>query len=999
MRFFIPAFNDKKAFLYRAAWLLAALLLGGSRGNLLLAQAAANELVVISQVYGAGGNSGATYKNDFVELFNRGSSPVSLNGWTVQYAGAAGNFTTNNMVSLSGSLAPGRYYLVQLGSGGTSGIDLPAPDAIKSTINMAASVGKVALANNSEVVAGSTDTNVVDFVGYGSTASDAEGGSPTAAPSAINSISRNGDGCTDTDNNSADFAAVLVSPRNTSSTANSCGAQLTATPAALANFVTTTGKTSDEQSYVLTGTALSSAAVITAPTGYEVALVSGGPYQSSVTTGNPSSGSLSVTVYVVLDGSTTGTTTGSITNVSGSITTRVAVSGSSSAPVTTSHQVLWDGGAGTKFWFDAANWEGDAIPGTDAVVVLDHTFVTGSYQVLLQSRATTKATLEPGVEIESLTVNPGRGDSIFFEVPSWNISGNALSLKRTGATETALAIYDKGVVTNSAGPGGSAGAGITAANSNPTVYIYDGGTYRHYSDRSHKGVVDNLAAVAGTDRGIWEFRAITMASYSLSLSGRSYPTLVLRNRLGQAATSYTGSGAALTIRGDLKIGAGVSFSPNITGDFQLAGSLTMQGSLKFNPTAGRLVLNGRSPQLVVGTALGLPDNKDNSYLGVGATLQINNPRGIILLTPVTVNSTLQLTAGLLNTDNAVLTLAASANVSGGSPNSFVDGPLDYAAAGPATLRFPLGRIGTAGIAYRPLTLSLTALNAPTTFRAVQTEGAPTGNLSGNLARISRVRYFTVTPTSPAATFTGSVTLSFGSDDRVTSPEAGTLVVAGSNGPDWASLGHGSHTGNASGGTLTSGPLSSYNRFALASTDPSNAQNPLPVELMVFTARRGLTGALLRWTTASELNCQEFKVLRSFDGQTFTQLGRLPGHGTTSQPQTYQYADVTTGAAGAYYRLRQVDVDGRTTDSPTRFVPAVPGTVSAYPNPVADQLTIYTPAPAVIRLRSEVGQVVYQSTAPAGTSQHQVAHLPAGIYVLEIQLPEQPVIRQRLVKVR
>ena len=175
MRFSIPESNDKKAFWYRVVWLCAALLLGGSRGHLLLAQSTTNELVVISQVYGAGGNSGATYKYDFVELFNRGSSPVNLAGWTVQYAGATGSFSGNNTVSLSGTLAPGRYYLVQL-AGGTSavGADLPMPN-VTGGFGMSATAGKVALANSSDVVVGSADANVVDFVGYGSTASDAEG--------------------------------------------------------------------------------------------------------------------------------------------------------------------------------------------------------------------------------------------------------------------------------------------------------------------------------------------------------------------------------------------------------------------------------------------------------------------------------------------------------------------------------------------------------------------------------------------------------------------------------------------------------------------------------------------------------------------------------------------------------------------------------------------------------------------------------------------------------
>ena len=84
--------------------------------------------VVISQVYGGGGNSGAPYTNDFVELFNRSSSPFSLAGWSVQYASATGtgNFAANAVTPLTGVLGAGQYYLVQQ-AGGTTGSPLPVP--------------------------------------------------------------------------------------------------------------------------------------------------------------------------------------------------------------------------------------------------------------------------------------------------------------------------------------------------------------------------------------------------------------------------------------------------------------------------------------------------------------------------------------------------------------------------------------------------------------------------------------------------------------------------------------------------------------------------------------------------------------------------------------------------------------------------------------------------------------------------------------------------------
>jgi len=90
--------------------------------------AAVSTSVVISQVYGGGGNSGATYKNDFIELFNRGSVTASLSGWSVQYASSAG--TTWQVTSLTSvSIAPGQYYLVQEGAGAGGTTNLPTPDA------------------------------------------------------------------------------------------------------------------------------------------------------------------------------------------------------------------------------------------------------------------------------------------------------------------------------------------------------------------------------------------------------------------------------------------------------------------------------------------------------------------------------------------------------------------------------------------------------------------------------------------------------------------------------------------------------------------------------------------------------------------------------------------------------------------------------------------------------------------------------------------------------
>lgn len=189
--------------------------------------------VVISQVYGGGGNSGAPYTNDYVELFNSGSAPASLSGLSIQYTSATGtgNFGANSglIVALPGAtLDPGAYYLVGL-AGGANGVALPTPDAT-GTINMAGAAGKVALVEGTTTLGCNGGNNpcdaaqlarILDLVGFGN-ANFFEGSG--AAPTLSNTLAafRADDGCTDTDDNAADFTALAPAPRNSSSLANPC---------------------------------------------------------------------------------------------------------------------------------------------------------------------------------------------------------------------------------------------------------------------------------------------------------------------------------------------------------------------------------------------------------------------------------------------------------------------------------------------------------------------------------------------------------------------------------------------------------------------------------------------------------------------------------------------------------------------------------------------------------------------------------------------------------
>src|SRR6185369_8572811 len=173
--------------------------------------AAAAPAIKVSEIYGGGGNAGATLKNDFIELYNPTASAASLAGWSVQYASATG--ATWQVTPLTGSIPAGRNYLVQEAAGAGGTVDLPSPDATGS-ISMAAAAGKVALVNSTVALGGTCPTGgaIVDFVGYGTTASCFEGTGPTSAPSNTTSVQRNGGGATDTQSNAPDFTVAAPDP-------------------------------------------------------------------------------------------------------------------------------------------------------------------------------------------------------------------------------------------------------------------------------------------------------------------------------------------------------------------------------------------------------------------------------------------------------------------------------------------------------------------------------------------------------------------------------------------------------------------------------------------------------------------------------------------------------------------------------------------------------------------------------------------------------------------
>jgi uncharacterized protein len=184
--------------------------------------------VVISQVYGGGGSTAnsPTFKYDYIELFNAGKTAVNLAGYSLQYGAATGSGNWN-VAAIAGlastTIEPGRYLLIRQGTSSSAvGADITNHDGTGG-LGLGNANGKVALVSDSTPLNGilPTSASLVDLVGYGSS-NGYEGSGATAALSVQLAALRAGNGCTDSDNNSADFAVGTPAPRNSATAANVC---------------------------------------------------------------------------------------------------------------------------------------------------------------------------------------------------------------------------------------------------------------------------------------------------------------------------------------------------------------------------------------------------------------------------------------------------------------------------------------------------------------------------------------------------------------------------------------------------------------------------------------------------------------------------------------------------------------------------------------------------------------------------------------------------------
>ena len=188
-------------------------------------------------------------------------------------------------------------------------------------------------------------------------------------------------------------------------------------------------------------------------------------------------------------------------------------------------------------------------------------------------------------------------------------------------------------------------------------------------------------------------------------------------------------------------------------------------------------------------------------------------------------------------------------------------------------------------------------------------------------------------------------------------------------------------------------------------------NPLPVELLYLNAKANKLDAIVRWSTASEVNCRGFAIERSIDGKTFTEIDFVKGAGNSKSTLQYSYQDldVFTKTQMVYYRLKQVDFDGSFTYSDVVNVKQEQiqtEQIAVYPNPIINDVTIELESlkagNAEIMITDITGKLIDKVTVEINQgfnkyTLNQTQSLTHGLYMITIVQNGQTIYNNKFVK--
>ncbi len=573
----------------------------------------------------------------------------------------------------------------------------------------------------------------------------------------------------------------------------------------------------------------------------------------------------------------------------------------------------WTGlGDGTS-WSNADNWSDGTLPAPTNHVVLDNSVVTVSYTVNLPTVS--------NPTIARLTITPSEGNTITLVLPSGNTGNPGFTVGDGALTNPYDITLNSGAILRNSS-GATSGNGIAFASATlDSMFIANGGRYVHNTPRGNAGIVSQLARAAGTETGVFEYDVPGTGSYSPSVSGRTYGSLIVSATAAGGTKTYTTSGASpLTVRGSLTIGPGATLSSTQTGTLNLLGSFTNNGL--FTTTSQPVALVGTTVQTVGGSG--------TYALG---KLIINNSAGVTLNRSISLSDSLLLLSGKITIGNNSIVIAAGGGADAGSPTSYVvtngTGTLTQKGVGSADRIFPVGTASS----YNPAIISNAGVSDTFSVRVQSTFDFPPNNSS-----LVVNRQWTITE-AVAGGSNATISLQWNVGDQASGFNPTLPVYIGRHdGTYWLQtpasvIGADPYLATASG-------FESFSPFGVGNADA------LPVQLASFTGTLIENNRVrLNWMTISEINNYGFYVQRRSVGvQEWTEIANsfVPGHGTTNEPQFYSFIDPTPISMATQYRLRQVDLDGTShysdpiqVDLPTSVPEVAPREFALkqnYPNP-------------------------------------------------------------------
>ena len=359
---------------------------------------------------------------------------------------------------------------------------------------------------------------------------------------------------------------------------------------------------------------------------------------------------------------------------------------------------------------------------------------------------------------------------------------------------------------------------------------------------------------------------------------------------------------------------------------------------------------------------------------------------VTLNIPIAISVELELLNGVIFSDATnLLIMNHNSIVASVSDAAYVSGPVRK--IGNAAFTFPIGKSGF----YRPASIS-NPTNAAHHFTAEYflvdpvDEGYDDTSLEAPLVYISDCEYWMIDRTNGASNV--NVTLSYrtiGVNGCSGVVDPSELRVARWDGGMWRDHGNGGTFGIPNNGSIvTSGPVTAFSPFTLATLDMIN---PLPIELIEFDAKLQSNEVELFWSTASERNNDYFLVERSANGQEFHQIGQVQGAGNSNSKIDYNLIDSNPLNGISYYRLKQVDFDGTFSHSDIKSVyfGNKENELTVYPNPIQSGNTVYINSKnlkqgSTIQIYDSKGKLVAENNLQ---NNEILIDFPAGVYFVKL----------------